>query len=54
MAGHHPYLINPQGVIISQFSSSVKAWMDTPGVIMWVDTQIGAYFAKKRKKCCLV
>ena len=31
-----------------------KAWMDTVGIAMWLDVQLGPYFAKKRKKCFLV
>ena len=28
--------------------------MDTAGVCMWADVQLGPYFAKLRNKCCLV
>ena len=47
-----PYLIHTEtGVIITV---QQKAWMDTPGVCMWADVQLGPIFALKRKKCCVV
>ena len=45
-----PYLINKEGVVIT---IQLKAWMDTAGVCMWADVQLGPHFAKLRKKCCL-
>ena len=47
-----PYLIHlATGVIITV---QKKAWMDTPGVCMWADVQLGPIFALKRNKCCVV
>ena len=46
-----PYLITPSLTVITV---QRKAWMDTVGIAMWLDVQLGPYFAKKRKKCFLV
>jgi hypothetical protein len=47
-----PYLIHTAtGVIVTV---QAKAWMDTPGVCMWADVQLGPIYQKKRGKCCVV
>ena len=47
-----PYLIHEetQAIITIQH----KAWMDTCRVCMWIDLQLGPYYAKKRGRCALV
>ena len=47
-----PYLIHvASGIVITV---QQKAWMDTAGICMWIDVQIGPHFAKKRGKGLIV
>jgi hypothetical protein len=32
----------------------IKAWMDSAGICMWADVQLGPYYVKLRKKVCIV
>ena len=42
-----PYIIHTSGTYIT---SQKKAWMDTPGICMWVDVLAGPFFKAKRGK----
>lgn len=46
-----PYLKHMDGTIIL---CQAKAWMDTPGIAMWIDVQLGPYFKAKRGKAALI
>lgn len=46
-----PYLIHTDGTIITV---QAKAWMDSAGICMWADVQIGPIFAAKRRKCLII
>ena len=47
-----PYLIHLETVTI--ITVQRKAWMDTVGICMWADVQLGPFYATKRGKCCVV
>lgn len=47
-----PYLFHTATAVV--ITVQLKAWMDTAGICMWADVQLGPHFAKKRKKCLLV
>ena len=47
-----PYLIHK--VTLAVITIQHKAWMDTARCCMWVDLQLGPYFAKKRGRCALI
>ena len=47
-----PYLIQAStGHVITV---QAKAWMDTAGICMWADVQLGPHFAKTTKRCLVV
>ena len=52
--GEHvrPYLIHVASLVI--ITVQIKAWMDSAGICMWADVQLGPYYAKLRKKVCIV
>ena len=46
-----PYLIDSN---LNVITIQHKAWMDTPRVCMWLDVQLGPYYAKQRGRAALV
>uniref|UniRef100_A0A7S0Q0W4 HTH CENPB-type domain-containing protein n=1 Tax=Coccolithus braarudii TaxID=221442 RepID=A0A7S0Q0W4_9EUKA len=46
-----PYLIRTDGTIVTV---QARAWMDSAGLCMWADVQLGPIYAKKRGKCLVV
>ena len=47
-----PYLIH--GVTGTVITVQLKAWMDTAGVCMWADVQLGPHYARSSKRCLLI
>ena len=46
-----PYLLHEDGHVVTIQN---RAWMDTIRLCMWIDVQLGPYFAKKRGRCANV
>ena len=47
-----PYLIHVETFVV--ITVQINAWMDSAGICMWVDIQLGPYYLKLRKKCIVV
>ena len=55
VTGEHvrPYLYHKESMTV--ITVQLKAWMDSAGICMWADTQLGPYFKKYgRGRCCVV
>ena len=46
-----PYLIHTDGTVVTVQG---RAWMDSAGICMWADVQIGPMYARKRGKALIV
>ena len=47
-----PYLFHTKSMTV--ITIQIKAWMDSAGVCMWADVQLGPYFQKRRGRCVVV
>jgi hypothetical protein len=47
-----PYLIHVDTLVV--ITVQIKAWMDSAGICMWAEVQLGPHFAKLRGKCCII
>ena len=48
-----PYLFHKASMTV--ITVQIKAWMDSAGICMWADVQLGPYFKKHHQgRCCIV
>ena len=47
-----PYLLHVASLTV--ITIQIKAWMDSAGICMWVDVQLGPYYQTRGGKCCVV
>ena len=48
-----PYLLHTGSLVV--ITVQIRAWMDTVGLCMWVELQLGPYYKKwHRGRCCII
>ena len=48
-----PYLIHTESMVV--ITVQIRAWMDTVGLCMWIELQLGPYYQKwHRGRCCII